>query len=317
MVDYFKVIGAVFNLTFNGHCQLQEKLEGERLRYKIYNDDFSEYLNLIYKVGSVNVTIDGNLRKWKFGSKAIIRDLAYDNFVECIELIAERIGATKNEIWSFYTRRIEFGTNLNVGLKYRNVFDAILGYGKLQRVMRGESSLYFEGKKYKIKFYSKVEDIYSKRKMNKKVGRILSQKGMVLRVEIVIKSKSAMHYKEKIHTLGDIKDNFNYILYEVWLKIFDRVRVANTLSVTKEISPKSMTLTEIKEYIIHCSLKEKGLPESITFLKTYSKYNKPNEKEELIRIFEKYQTNDMDNYFDILKNVAIDKADKLKKQTKL
>ncbi|WP_418513175.1 hypothetical protein [Corallibacter sp.] len=315
MVDYLKVFGAVSNLSLNGYCQLQGKLDGERLRYKIYNDDFSEYLNLICKEDSVNITIGGNLRKWKFGSKAVLRDLTYYHFVECIELVAEKIGATKNEIWSFYTRKIEFGANLNVGVKYRHIFDTLIAYGKLDRVERGQGqkSLYFEGKKYTVKFYSKVEDVYTQRKLSNKVGEILSQKGMSLRVELVVKSKSAMSYKDKINTLGDIRDNFNYILYNVWLKIFDKVEVANTLSVTKELSPKGMTFTEIKEYMMHSFIKGKGLVKSLDILKQYSKYNKPNEKKELIRIFESYQTNDDDYYFDAIKKIAKRKADTMAK----
>lgn len=314
MVDYFKVFGAVSNLSLNGYCQLQGKLDGERLRYKIYNDDFSEYLNLICKEDSVNIIIGGNLRKWKFGSKAVLRDLNYYDFVECIELVAKKIGATKNEIWCFYTRKIEFGANLNVGVKYRNIFDAIIAYGKLKRRERGLGSLDFEASKYKVKFYSKVEEVYTQRKLSNKVGEILSQKGMSLRVELVVKSKSAMSYKDKINTLGDIRHNFNYIIYNVWLKIFDKVEVANTLSVTKELSPKGMTFTEIKEYMMHCFIKGKGLVKSLDILKQYSKYNKPNEKKELIRIFESCQTNDYDDYFEVIKKIAKRKADTMAKK---
>lgn len=314
MVDYIKVNGTVSDLDcLNEYCEYKKELDSGRKLYLLYNNDYSSNLNLIVNTNSKNIVISGNLRKYKFGSKTLLRDLSYVDFISVLEDIRLKIGATKTEILDFYVNKVEFGANLNLGKKYQNILKCLMEYGKLKKGTYA-NTVYFDSTKKKIKFYSKIPQVFKQKKLNKAIGKILDRKGMVLRVEYTVKAKSAMPFKNKINTIRDIERNFNYILYFVWLKIFKKIKVADTYSYTRNIEYGSLNLTDMKEYFIHLAIKEMGMDATIEFVNKYSKFKKTKDKDEFYRILEKYQTARIHNFWSEIIKIATKKANSLKMQ---
>jgi len=281
----------------------------EKLHYYKIPSPTSNYpLEVIVKENSGSVKLRGNLRKWRFGN-SIVADLNYGDYVETIEILASILSIDIQYLWNLEVTYLELGANVKLPPIYSGVEHEIVSLGKLSRG-KFKNTVYFNGEKNGYKFYDKTKE---HKKLKKRSKNKIKKAFHMLRIEEKIKSKSGVLKKDKIMTLGTIRDNWNYLIDD-WAGVIDRT---NLKEGKKELvfMPNSMTCLDIKDQLVRKRIKNKGIEKTIDYcIKNFK--GKPS----VIRkyIMEIYNTvikgSEYIDYYDIKKYIDL-KADEMKCRT--
>ncbi len=285
------------------------RITGERVfDYKIPSLTGKDVLELRIREKSNKIQLRGNLRKWRFGN-SIVADLNFGDYIETIEMLSNILSVDIQYLWDLEFTSLEIGGNVKLPAIYSGVEHEIVSLGKLSRG-RFKNTVYFNGEKHGYKFYDKTKE---HKKLKKRSKKKIKKAFHMLRIEEKIKSKSGVPKKDKIMTLGAIRDNWDYLIDD-WAGIIDRT---NLKEGKKELAfmPNSMTRLEIKDQLVRKRIKNKGIEKTIDYcIKNF------NGKPSVIRkyIMEIYNTvikgSEYIDYYDIKKYIDL-KADEMKCRT--
>lgn len=254
--------------------------------------------------------IEGNIRRWWFGKKAIA-DFDYKNFKSAIKLISKRLGILESELYDFEINRLEIGANIRLEPKLASVIQMLMTYPNLPRDRYNKSTVYFMGKKYSIIFYDKLLEMKDNHFIKDKVYRILSKHMFVLRIEKKIIAKSGITFGDKINTIGDILENWEFLV-EDWLDTLHKVNFIDLFDKTKHIEPNSLPKGEFMKFLIYQALLHLEVDKCLDLARQYVKGRKSETISELVQLYNGFKDEEMKGYFTEVSNMAVRKASKMK-----
>ncbi|MEL1242787.1 hypothetical protein AAEO56_00825 [Flavobacterium sp. DGU11] len=237
-----------------------------------------------------NLSIDGSIRKWYY-QKNSRKDLNYEEFLDCIELLAKELGTTKKRILAGKVNKVEVGVTLLLKAKMRGINDCFVKYRNAEREVVEETTLYFKFANYKLVFYDKFLEI-NKNTIWSDVQKKVFETFYFLRFEINAKKVSGTTFKNKFDTVEKIKENWND-LPDVIEKYITNIVFVDVIS--KE---KMADVSDYSDFIIYLTflgIKQYGVIESINLLdKSLSINNKKKKIEQFIDIYRTNITDDLD-----------------------
>jgi DNA-binding Lrp family transcriptional regulator len=264
---------------------------------KLYNSAFPKKkfsLKLLLTADEENDTFDlrinGSIRKWYY-QKNSRKDLNYEEFIDCIRLLAKELGTTKKRILAGKVNKVEIGVTLLLKAKMRGINDCFVKYRNAEREVFEETTLYFKFANYKLVFYDKFLEI-NKNTIWSDVQKKVFETFYFLRFEINAKKVSGTTFKDKFDTVERIKENWNqlpgviekYITKVVFVDVISKERIIDINDYTSFI--KHLTYLGIKEY---------GIIESLNLLdKSLSTNNKKKKIDQFIDIYRANVTDDID-----------------------
>lgn len=256
--------------------------------------------------------LDGNLRKWMYGSKSAIHDLNYRDYCTCIKLIAKRLGAYEDCIWDLECTYLEMGGNIKLPRSHERFIPSLISYPELTLDRWNEKTVYFQGEKYSLIFYDKVKELKKNKIIKAKLADKINKKLFILRFEIKIKAKSGYRKKELIQNLGSIKNNWNLLIND-WLETFKKAKYLDLFSDSMEVKKGTLTKKETNDYLNFLLINKIGADRGLYFFK-YFKKNKKSEAIDYIQNLFKIYTNG--NKWDFYNHILLEvkhKSETMKK----
>lgn len=174
------------------------------------------------------VTIKGSIRKWYLGKNSF-NDLTENEFEDCLNLIAHRLGIVNEEFWNCKIQKLEISLTIKLKAKYRHILKSFVYYSNFDRSTYGTNSLAFKGDAYGVKLYDTIEKTLStkriikeinhkliEKKIRRKTINLIKNKAFFVRCELdvnkIYKMKSTL--KNLINSPIEIKNNWNKIYHE-------------------------------------------------------------------------------------------------------
>lgn len=180
--------------------------------------------------------IMGSLRKWYLG-RHTTQDLTFKSFLDCVDLLARELGLTKVQILSGSIHYIELGVCIRFYENMGGIINSIVSYKNFESIhLYRNQTVKFGGDAYKIGVYDKYTEIMcDKNKIyKKKISKDIKTKGVYplnksdkrrlakkinetnfcLRFEVSVSDihNSPPELNGKIKSLGDIQNNWNFLL---------------------------------------------------------------------------------------------------------
>ena len=218
-----------------------------------------EFIYLITNTKNSKVVLEGNLKKYWYGSTNAMSDFNYESYNDCIKFIASVIGVETREIWFLNLKRIEIGGNIKLKRKHADIIPAMKRFPRLARVTYKKGTTKFVGTKKYIIAYDKLEEVLKSNrfKISRKNKEKILKTNFVLRFEISFSGLHNSGLKEELNTFYSIRKNWNSII-EFWVDSFEKIEIEDELGDVRKIEKKSLNLTEIKEILIYQAIKNKS-----------------------------------------------------------
>ncbi|WP_300355528.1 hypothetical protein [Fluviicola sp.] len=220
-------IGNLKNLSYKNLKPKNQKYSpGEKyLLYRTDNPSDRDWHISVYvkeKNGKTSVTLYGSIRKWFYG-KYTYRNLTKEDFVECIDLISERLGVSENEMWGARTMQIEISLSLILKPDMAYFLNTFVDYKGFDVVPYGHNYRAFVGSSKVLKFYN------AGRKIGKGLGfsesKIERIESYFLRYRVEVKIDDLLHVERRMGeiliTPGTILKNWNEIYSYLRMYIAD------------------------------------------------------------------------------------------------
>lgn len=314
MIDKIKFSIKIANIALQNICRTgrpkRDKLNRKYVPIVIPNGNNTENLIFRYYECADDNYLEGNLRRWWFGKKAIA-DLDYSSLKKALKLISKRLGILESELYNSEIIRLELGANIRLEPKHASIIQMLMTYPNLPRDRYNKSTVYFMGKKYSIIFYDKLLEMKDNGLIKDKVYRTLSKYMFVLRIEKKIIAKSGITFGSKVHTLEDILENWEFLVDD-WLDTLHKVNYIDLFDKTKEINQNSLTKKEFKEFLIYQALLQLQLEKCLDLARFYLKDRKGETIGKLIKLFNGFKDEKKKGYFTEVSNIAARKANKMK-----
>ena len=269
------------------------------------------------------VAISGSLRKWKTSKKNAVADLTKEKFEFCIRKIALKLDIPLEKMNEAVVTQIEIGASIKVKPKYAYILSCIDNFPKLKKETfevdsgfvknaKELETLYFHGENFSLMFYNKLKEVRASNQTSKKALSKLSNGIFVLRYEIKVKKVSGYVLKDKLNSVGKIRENWNEII-DHWVKRLDELTFIDNLSAEIDHSKKGMTKTELKELLIYHGMSSRGWEYVRNLLNDFAVQNKVSDfRKELKRIWEKNRDVEKRDYPEVLKLEILNRGEKLK-----
>lgn len=323
MLDLIKGKGGINGFSLDESCLVKLVYGNKFQRGKVWiiklpNQNKTEFLEVKIKETSddCRLLIEGNLRKWWYGSKSAINDLNYSAYCRCIELIAKRMGVDSKYIYALEFDYLEIGCNIKLPSAYERFLPSLLSYPELSIERWGSSSVYFQGSKFRLIFYDKLIEMRDRRIISSKVANKLRKHLFILRFEIKINSKSGYRKKRQIQTFGSIRDNWDEII-EDWYSSFKKAKIVDLFSEAREIKRDDLTPKETKEYGNFLLANEIGLGRVLYFFQYFSKNRKSEMVDYVQALYKKFTTGNRWNFYGNILKEAEARKDRLLRKEKL
>lgn len=210
-------IGDVQNLSRkNLRPTYQHFARGEKLL--LYRSDnptdrdwhLAVYVKQVY--GKTNLTIYGSIRKWYYG-KYTFRNLTKEDYEACLDLIAERLGLSENEIWDAKIVKGEISLSLILKPDMAYFLHSFVDYKGFDVMRYSHTSLSFIGESKTLKFYNAGRLIWKKLGFSKKkIARIESY---FLRYRVEVKIDDLLRIENRMSEMlsnpGTVLKNWNEV----------------------------------------------------------------------------------------------------------
>lgn len=264
---------------------------------KIYNNQFPRKrfsLKLLLTADEKNdvfsLSINGSIRKWYY-QKNSRKDLNFEEFIDCIELIAKELNTDVKNLLNGKITQLEVGLTLLLKSEMRDINDCFVKYRNAEREVVEETSLYFHFTNYNLIFYDKFIEM-NKNKIWSDIEKNVFKKFYFLRFEINAKKVSGTTFKNKFDTIDKIRDNWNTIPPVIEKYINDVVFVD---VISKDKKTEINDYTDFVNYLTFLGIKKYGVIESVNlFDKSINTNNKKKKLEEFINIYRGNITNEFD-----------------------
>lgn len=296
MLDKIKAKGDIPSYYLYSHCVLEhtakDRFTGGHVIYvKIPNGNKTEYLDvrILEKTEINNIRIEGNLRKWIYGSKSAVGDLNYTDYTYCIKLIAKRLGVEEKYIWNLEITYLEMGGNIKLPRCYERFIPGLFSYPELTIERWTESTVYFTGEKYRLIFYDKLKELRDRNVISRKVANKLINKFFILRFEIKVNAKSGYRKKDCIHSFGSIRDNWDLLIND-WFTAFEKAKIVDLFSDSVEVKKGSLAKRETFDYGNFLLINSIGLDRGLYHYQYFMKNRKSEAVEYIQYLFKKYKT---------------------------
>ncbi|SDS06186.1 hypothetical protein [Gramella sp. MAR_2010_147] len=319
MLDKFKAKGSIPSYRLDEFCIVQyagkDRFTGGRVELvSIPNMNKTEYLEGRIFESSIgyDIKIEGNLRKWMYGAKCPVKDLHYNDYCNCIKLIAKRLGVAEEHIWNLEFTYLEMGGNIKLPRNYEKFIPCLISFPELNLDRWKESTVYFSGAKYSIIFYDKLKELRDKKMISGKVANKLIKKLFILRFEIRIAAKSGYRKNEQIQNFGALKENWNNLLKD-WIETFKKAKAIDLFSDSVEVPGGTLTKAETAKYFVFLLINEIGVDRGLYLFKHFMKDRKYQAVDYIQSLFRDFKSGEeWDYYNNILKEVDR-KAERMKK----
>ena len=161
MIDRFKSCGILLGLSTSHLERVNRSVIDGRVKdkYRVPNRDGEEFIYLITNTENSKVVLEGNLKKYWYGSTNAMSDFNYESYNDCIKFIASVIGVETREIWFLNLKRIEIGGNIKLKRKHADIIPAMKRFPRLARVTYKKGTTKFVGTKKYIIAYDKLEEV--------------------------------------------------------------------------------------------------------------------------------------------------------------
>lgn len=319
MLDKVEVKGYFPIYSLDAHCILEytgkDKFSGGRIHnLLIPNLDKTEFLEarIVERSTGHKVKIEGNLRKWMYGSRSAVGDLNYKDFEFCIGLIAKRLGVEKKWIWNLEITYVEMGGNIRLPRAYERFIPSLISYPELTMERWTESTVYFKGAKYSLIFYDKLKQLKNINVVSSKVADKIIKKWFILRFEIKVNAKSGYRKKEYIQTFLTIRKNWGFLLDD-WFLTFQKAKAIDLFSDSIEIKKGSLTKRETFDYGNFLLANEVGIDRSLYFFQYFMKDRKNEAVDYFQHLFKTYKTGENWNFYENILAEVKAKSEKMKK----
>jgi hypothetical protein len=216
------------------------------------------------KTGNYSLSINGSIRKWYF-NKNSRKDLNYYEFVDCIEILSNKLGLKKDEIWRlFKVTQLEIGVTLLLKSFNNDILDCFVKYRNAKRGDKNVTTIYFEFINYDLVIYDKYLEILGKKELTDLDKNIIS-KYLMLRFEIDINKVSIPNFKMKYHKLTSLKSNWNNLPNELY-KYLNAIKFVDTISkkevINKNNRPKISNNIFLR-WVVYSHMKTNGIHKTI------------------------------------------------------
>lgn len=259
-MDYFKFfIGDAKNVTKENLIRTGSNGHPLGKKYLLYrNGERSEtdwYLTVYLKqIGfKTRVTIMGSIRKWFYG-RYTFNDLTKEDFEECIDLIAERLRLSENEMWGARTMNCEVSLSLILKPGMAYFVETFVDYKGFIRMPRGNSYLDFIGHCKSLKFYNAGRKVWEERCFSeRKIKRIESY---FLRYRVELKIMDLSHIERRMEEMlsdpGKILKNWNEIYSH--LRVYIGQIECYGIPSDKRIELKGGSRRDFLNYLLHAGV---------------------------------------------------------------
>lgn len=303
MIDNIKIINSNFNCKhilntlkwtiIHSESENIDSISKIMQKAKLYNDYKNNKkimgLRLLIteniKCNTFSISIQGSIRKWYFKSNSR-KDLNYIEFLHCIELLEEKLGISKGEIWSdFKITNLEVGVTLLLKSKFRNIMDCFVKYRNSVRIDTYETSLYFKFKNYDILFYDKLKEI-SKGKIPNENEKNIIDKFYFLRFEVSVTKVSGSTFRKEFNSLELLKTNWNKLPNRLF-RYMNEIDFIDVISEEKYLMIKSKS--DFLNNLCYQGIKSIGIQRTIM---DFAKLEIPNNKTKYFRdLMDIYKSN--------------------------
>ncbi len=237
-----------------------------KFEIQIFNNARTEYLTLKGTQDSINYTLKGNLRKWTFGKFNAFQDLNFGDYVKAINLIAKRLGVDVGDLWNFEITSLELGGNIRLKPEFLKFTNCLVSYPRLKKMNYNSQTIYFLGTKYKIKIYDKLKEVCDKKfKGRKHITRKILKNNGCIRIEKTITSKSGTVLRERIKTLGVIKENWEFLVDD-WLDTIYKIEIVDKFSSLKKDFVGELTPRKFEKLLASLTVENIDIDELLQFV---------------------------------------------------
>lgn len=292
MLDKFEAKGKLLKYYLDTSCLIKYSYKDRISGGKIYcikmpNSSKTEYLDvkILDSPNGCTIRMEGNLRKWKYGSKSAVCDLNYDDY--CLSIRLKRLGVVEDWIWNLELTYIELGGNLKLPRSYERFIPGLLSYPELSLERWTESTVYFTGIKYRLIFYDKLKEMRANKVISERAADKIIKKLFILRFEIKIKAKSGYRKKECVHDFVSIRENWNLLLDD-WFDAYKKAKPVDLFSDSIEVKKGTLTKRQAFDYGSFLLVNEIGIDRGL-YSYQYVMKNRKNEAVDYIQyLFKKY-----------------------------
>lgn len=255
----------------------------ENWKYKIFNPNmstqhsymtvlFNEYVNKETGVVTNSIGIIGSLRKWYFGELSL-EDFTERTYYKALNLFAQTIGISTEELYSFTLSMIEVGINCRLDVDVNVIKKDVYQFRDSRyRPRLDEFSIYFKTKKkiLSLKIYDKYQEIYDKcipkriKSHEEEEFVRMHQHKNNIRIEFSVRggqdliNKNIFHLKKgSIITIATTVEHFNALYTFFW----NEVQKITILSIEHLKEPQSKSRVDWTNYMLAEYIKEKGMNE--------------------------------------------------------
>lgn len=302
MVDNFKTMIPDYNPK-DGSSLWNEKENEELPPYKteytrrFYNKNLKKrkyplklLLTANEKTEKMSLSISGSIKKWYFQENSR-RDLNADEFVDCMKLLAEELSIDYETLLNGKVTKLEVGLTVTLKPDMRNITDCFVKYRNAKRIIREETSLYFEFENYKLVFYDKFLEM-QKNKIWTENHKKVFDRFHFLRFEIRVKKVSGTNFKGNFDTIEKLINNWD----KLPLIIENNIKAINFVDlISKEENMEINNYSDFVNHFTFLGIKDYGIQESINlFDKEIESSNKTKMLNKFLDIYRSNITNESD-----------------------
>lgn len=264
----------------------------ENWKYKIFNPNmstqhsymtvlFNEYVNKETGVVTNSIGIIGSLRKWYFGELSL-EDFTERTYYKALNLFAQTIGISTEELYSFTLSMIEVGINCRLDVDVNVIKKDVYQFRDSRyRPRLDEFSIYFKTKKkiLSLKIYDKYQEIYDKcipkriKSHEEEEFVRMHQHKNNIRIEFSVRGGQDLINKNIFHltkgtkiTIGTTVEHFDTLYTFFW----NEVQKIKILSIENLKEPQSDSGVECKNYLLACRIRDIGINEFTRLAKKVS-----------------------------------------------
>lgn len=289
----------------------------EAKKYRIFKNDSNQgnFLQLTLNNRGRGFKIENSLRTWWFVNT--LQDFDYYSFCKCIKRLAKRLGIKKSELWNSGVTYLEIGGNVRLHRDYASIIPSMVAFPRLKRIPYSESTTYFKATNRQIIAYDKIMEMFSRKKINKRVCEKICETIFVLRFEVKLTTPSGTTVGDKVNTLYKIRDNWDFLI-DYWVETFRKIKFLRYHKPFPVSNKEYMTRKELKNYGFAVAVKEQGLEHFHKIIDNqFRKNHKSQEKSNIAEICRKCSIEDFSEYQNHVTNAVIVKANKMRKSKEL
>ncbi|MFC7356468.1 hypothetical protein ACFQO1_02110 [Jejudonia soesokkakensis] len=269
------------------------------------NIEYKEYkisLTLLSneKLSNNKLIIEGNFRKWYFGTDNI-SDLNKKKFCNVVSQVAKKIGIEQNVLWNARVTKLETGVTVKLKEKHRGIVNCIFSYKNFRKNTYDNSGVEFKGENYDVIFYDMLRRMFNRKHKLERQYKKLTKSNFFFRYEIQVHKVSGVDmFKEKANTLLKIKNNWKYLGQNL-ITTLDNVKFVDVISPSQFMELKGATKKPMTDYLTYKGIESIGMENLRQLINQMKPKSRPDYRRDFIELYEKQLSEDKEDYESIFK----------------